>query len=161
MGASASPTKIGAAPLAYLQRFGYDGTIYPVNPRATELAGLQCFRSLRDIHADVDLAIFAVPARQVEASLDDAIIAGVKNIVMFSAGFAESGWAGEQIQEALLRKARHAGIRVLGPNCLGFINLVRKVPATFSPVLAGGPARSGPIGMVCQSGAFGAYSTLR
>lgn len=158
VGASANPDKIGAAPLAHLLRFGYRGKIYPVNPRARELAGLRCHSSLSDIKQPVDLAIFAVPAQRVERSLEDAIQAGVKNIVMFSAGFAEQDWAGEQMQEAVLRRARAAGVRILGPNCLGFMNLAQNVYATFSPVLENGMARSGHIGMVCQSGAFAAYA---
>ena len=158
VGASSNPAKIGAAPLRYLMDLGYSGALYPVNPGAQEVAGLPAHSSLRAIGAPVDLAIFAIPAAQVDATLDDAIAAGFRNIVMFSAGFAELGEAGEAAQNALLRKARAAGIRILGPNCLGFMNLAQNVYATFSPVLQGGVVERGHIGMVCQSGAFGAYA---
>lgn len=158
VGASSNPAKIGAAPLRYLMDLGYEGALYPVNPGAEEVAGLRAYPSLRAIEAPVDLAIFAIPAALVDATLEDAIAAGVRNIVMFSAGFAELGETGEAAQNALLRKARAAGVRILGPNCLGFMNLAQNVYATFSPVLKDGVVESGHIGMVCQSGAFGAYA---
>lgn len=158
VGASSSPNKIGAAPLRYLTELGYEGEIFPVNPRAQTLAGHRCYPTLTAIGKPVDLAIFALPAERVLSALEDAIAAGVKNVVMFSAGFAETGWAGAQLQEAMLRRARAANVRILGPNCLGFINLSKKVFATFSPVLADGQPPSGKIGMVCQSGAFAAYA---
>src|SRR5690606_23831163 len=68
------------------------------------------------------------------------------------------GACGEQLQQKIAERARHAGIRILGPNCLGFMNMARSVYATFSPVVAMGLAQVGHIGMVCQSGAFGAYA---
>lgn len=158
VGASTNRNKIGAAPIRYLQEFGYEGNIFPVNPTVETLQGLRCYPTLAAIGRPIDLVIFAIPAERAMAALEDAIAAGVKNVVMFSAGFAETGWAGEQVQQAMLSRARAAGIRMLGPNCLGFMNLSKKVFATFSPVLADGVPPSGKIGMVCQSGAFGAYA---
>jgi acyl-CoA synthetase (NDP forming) len=158
VGASSTPGKIGAVPLGYLLDHGYAGEIYPVNPARQEIQGLAVYPSLRAIGKPVDLAIFAIPAAHADAALEDAAQAGVKNIVMFSAGFAEIGGEGVQAQERLAAAARAAGIRLLGPNCLGFMNASMGVYATFSPVVSLGLARPGPVGIASQSGAFGAYA---
>lgn len=158
VGASTNPAKIGGIPLAYLLRFGFTGRLYAVNPRGGEVQGLKAYTSLAAIGEPVDLAIFAVPQAQVESALGDAITAGIKAIVLFSAGYAEVGAEGEAAQQALAAKARAAGIRVIGPNCLGVMNLVQQVYATFSPAPGAGLVKPGRIGLVSQSGAFGAYA---
>lgn len=158
VGASSVSSKIGATPVRYLVEHGYPGEIYPINARAAEIEGRRAFDSLRAVRLPIDLAIFAIPAAGAEAALDDAIEAGVKNIVMFSAGFAELGERGQEAQSKFADKARAAGIRVLGPNCLGFMNVVGSVYATFSPVVSTGLAKPGKVGIVSQSGAFGAYA---
>lgn len=158
VGASSNPAKIGAVPVQYLVEHGYAGEIYPVNPRVGEIAGRRAYASLRAVRRPIDLAIFAIPAAGADAALDDAIDAGVKNIVMFSAGFAEAGAAGVDAQQAFADKARAAGVRVLGPNCLGFMNVAQSVYATFSPVVSTGRVQPGKVGIASQSGAFGAYA---
>lgn len=158
VGASSNPDKIGAVPLRYLVEHGYEGAVYAVNPKGGEIQGHPAFASLHAINQPIDLAIFAIPVNRAEAALDDAITSGVKNIVMFSAGFAEMGQTGRLAQDRFSNRARAAGIRLLGPNCLGFMNIARSVYATFSPVLNMDLAKSGPIGIVSQSGAFGAYA---
>lgn len=158
VGASSHRSKIGAVPVHYLIEHGYAGPIYPINAGAVEIAGRRAYASLRDVGQPIDLAIFAIPAAGAAAALEDAIAAKVRNIVMFSAGFAEAGVQGAAAQQAFAERARNAGIRILGPNCLGFMNAARAVYATFSPVLATGLAKPGNIGIVSQSGAFGAYA---
>ncbi|WP_427184649.1 acetate--CoA ligase family protein [Bordetella bronchialis] len=158
LGASTHRGKIGAVPVRYLVEHGYDGEIYPINARADEIEGRRAYASLPAVGRPIDLAIFAIPASGAMAALDDAIAAKVRNIVMFSAGFAEMGKEGEQAQREFAAKARAAGIRVLGPNCLGFMNVARSVYATFSPVVATGENQAGHVGIVSQSGAFGAYA---
>lgn len=158
VGASATPNKIGSVPLRYLIAQGYAGELHPVNPARSEIQGLRAYPSLQAIGRPVDLAIFAIPAAQAFAALEDAVAAGVRNIVMFSAGFAETGAAGEQAQRRFAERARAAGIRVLGPNCLGFMNARSAVYATFSPVVSTGLAPVGKVGIASQSGAFGAYA---
>jgi acyl-CoA synthetase (NDP forming) len=158
VGASATPGKIGAIPVTYQIEHGFTGELYPINPVRGEIQGKQAFPTLVAVGKRIDLAIFAIPAAMVDASLDDAIAAGVKNIVMFSAGFAEIGADGKQAQENIVAKARAAGIRMIGPNCLGFMNISQSIYATFSPVLFTGRAKPGSIGIVSQSGAFGAYA---
>ncbi|ARP80145.1 hypothetical protein CAL12_04420 [Bordetella genomosp. 8] len=158
VGASSNRSKIGAVPVRYLVEYGYEGHIYPINARADEIEGRRAYASLGAVQAPIDLAIFAIPASSVSAALDEAIAAGVKNIVMFSAGFAEMGKQGEQAQAEFAARANAAGIRVLGPNCLGFMNVARAVYATFSPVVGTGSNTPGHVGIVSQSGAFGAYA---
>jgi acyl-CoA synthetase (NDP forming) len=158
VGASVSPTKIGGIPLDYLLRFGYPGRIHAVNPRGGLVQGQTAHASLVAIGEPVDIAILAIPQSQVDATLDDAIRAGVKAIVLFSAGFAEVGAEGDAAQQRLAAKARAAGIRLIGPNCLGVMNLHQHVYATFSPAPGAGRVAPGRIGMISQSGAFGAYA---
>lgn len=158
VGASATPTKIGGVPVAYLKSLGYAGRIVPINPKADEIQGLRAYPSLSAVGEAVDLAIFAIPESAVDAAIDDAIAAGTKAAIVFSAGFAEIGGEGEAAQRRLTGKARAAGLRVVGPNCLGVMNVRRNMYATFGPAPSHGLAKAGPIGLVSQSGAFGAYA---
>lgn len=158
VGASSNPQKIGGIPVDYQRRFGFDGALYPVNPNAGRIQELQAWPDLRAIGKPVDLAILAVPAALVDAALDDAIAAKVKGVVLFSSGFAETGDEGTAAQARLGDKARAAGVRLIGPNCLGFMNIARNVYATFSPAPGVGRVAAGRIGLVSQSGAFGAYA---
>lgn len=158
VGASTSAQKIGGIPVDYQRRFGFDGALYPVNPNADRIQDLPAWPSLRAIGQPVDLAILAVPSPLVDAAFDDAVAAGVKGVVLFSSGFAEVGDAGAAAQARLGDKARAAGVRLIGPNCLGFMNVARNVYATFSPAPNVGRVAPGRIGLVSQSGAFGAYA---
>jgi acetate---CoA ligase (ADP-forming) len=158
IGASSTPTKIGGLPIAFLLAQGFAGKIYPINPKASEIQGLPAYPTIGDVAGQVDLAIVAVPAAMAPTAVDHAIAAGVSGIVLFSSGFAEISDEGAQAQAALVERARSAGVRVLGPNCLGFMNLADKVFATFSPVVGQGVTQSGRIGLVSQSGAYGAYA---
>ncbi len=158
VGASSSPQKIGGIPVDYQRRFGFDGALYPVNPKADRIQDLQAWPTLSAIGRPVDLAILAVPAALVDGALDDAIAAKVKGVVLFTSGFAETGADGMAAQARLGDKARAAGVRLVGPNCLGFMNIARNVYATFSPAPGVGRVSAGRIGLVSQSGAFGAYA---
>src|SRR3546814_10030757 len=115
------------------------------------IGGLPAWTSLRAVGKPIDLAIFAIPASGADAALDDAIAAQVRNIVLFSAGFAEPGEQGVAAPRAFADKARAAGIRVLGPNCMGFMNVAQSVYATFSPVVSPGLVKPGRVGLVSQS----------
>ena len=161
IGASSNPDKISGMPLAFLKRYGYAGAIYPVNPTSAQIQGLAAYPSLEAIASPVDLAICAVGADRVEAALADAARAGVRSVVMFSAGYAEIGEAGQRAQQRVAALARDAGIRLLGPNCLGFINVCANVHATFTPALMSGVPKPGPIAIVSQSGAFGMFALVR
>lgn len=158
VGASSNAQKIGGIPVDYQRRFGFEGALYPVNPNADRIQDLPAYPSLRAIGQPMDLAILAVPSALVDGALDDAIAAGVKGVVLFSSGFAEVGAEGAAAQARLGDKARAAGVRLVGPNCLGFMNIARHVYATFSPAPGVGRVMPGRIGLVSQSGAFGAYA---
>ena len=158
LGASASPAKIGGSTVKFIRSLGYSGAVYPINPKTSQIQGLQAYPSVTAIGRPVDLAICAIPSAVTEAAVAEACEAGVKSIVIFSSGFAETGDSGRAAQERLLKTAESHGVRLLGPNCLGFMNVNECIYATFSPAPSVGLARSGPIGMVSQSGAFGAYA---
>ncbi|MFD2857836.1 CoA-binding protein [Seohaeicola zhoushanensis] len=109
VGASSNPMKLGGRPIAYMQKQGYRGTIYPVNPKATEIQGLPAYPSLSAIGQPVDLAIIAAPAAMVEETIREGIAAGVKSFVVFSSGFAELSAEGAAIQSRLREMCEAAG----------------------------------------------------
>jgi acyl-CoA synthetase (NDP forming) len=158
VGASDTATRIGGVPVDLLKRMGWRGRILPVNPKADTVQGLRAFPSLRAIGESIDLAVLAIPQAAVESTIDDAIAAGVRAAVVFTAGYAEVGGDGEAAQGRLAARARDGGLRLVGPNCLGVMNCREQMYATFSPAPGIGIARSGSIGLVSQSGAFGAYA---
>ncbi|MEZ5738502.1 MAG: acetate--CoA ligase family protein [Burkholderiaceae bacterium] len=158
VGASDTVSKIGGLPVDFLKRFGFDGPIYPVNPKGGTVQDLAAYPSLSAIGAPVDVAVFAVPANRVGPALDDAIAAGVRGVVLFTSGYAEVSEQGADAQRGLATTCRQAGVRLLGPNCLGFINVRSGVYATFAQAPRAGTLRAGGIGLVSQSGAFGAYA---
>lgn len=158
VGASATPGKIGAMPISLLRKYDYDGLILPVNPRAAAVQGLTAMAGLDALDTPIDLAILAVPAVHAAAALERARPGQVGGAVVFTSGFSEIGPAGQALQAQLCAIAQARGIRLLGPNCLGFMNIRKRVYATFTPAAASGTVAAGGIGMVTQSGAFGAYA---
>lgn len=153
VGASRRPTALGTQILRNLAQTGFHGKLCAVNPNAVELEGLPCYPRVSAIGGDVDLVIIAVPFDQVERVIDDAIAKVVSAIVVISAGFGETGETGRAIEARLLEKVRAAGIRMVGPNCMGVLNTdpAVKLHATFSPLF---PPR-GTVAMSSQSGALG------
>jgi len=132
---------------------GFTGAVYPVNARADVVQSLTAYRTLSDIPAAVELAVVVVPAEQVVGVARDCATAGVRALLVISAGFAETGDAGGRRQRELLDICRGAGMRLVGPNCLGVLNTAREVRlnATFAPRQA--PA--GRVGLLSQSGGVG------
>lgn len=154
IGASADLAKVNGRPLKHLLHKGYQGQILPVNPKYQEIAGLPCFPSIAALPDGVDLAVIAVPASEVIASVEALGARGIRAAVIFSSGFGEMGPAGAALERALAERARSCGVLLCGPNCLGFINSFDHVYATFSQY-ADGETGPGPIAFVTQSGAFG------
>ncbi|KKJ96017.1 bifunctional GNAT family N-acetyltransferase/acetate--CoA ligase family protein [Micromonospora sp. HK10] len=152
-GASTTGQGVGAALLGHLRDGGFTGGIVPVHPTAATVAGLPAYPSAADAGIDVDLAVVAVAPEAAMEVVADAARAGAHGLVVISAGFAEAGPAGAAHQRALVRAAHLAGMRVVGPNCLGVANTDETVRlnATLAPVL---PA-PGRVGVFSQSGAFG------
>jgi acyl-CoA synthetase (NDP forming) len=158
VGASTNPAKVGGMPVRLLREHGYDGAVYPVNPGATHIQGLPAWSSIASVGEPVDLAILAVPAAACQQAVEEALRAGVRALVVFASGFAETGDAGARAQEAMAAAAREHGALLLGPNCLGAMNLHRKMFATFSPVALGPALPAGRVSLASQSGAFGGYA---
>lgn len=158
VGASADSNKAGGLPIRLLRENGYAGALYPVNRTADEIQGLTAHASLDAIGSPVDLAIVAVPAAECEIVMEQMARCGTRAAVMFTSGFAEVSEEGARRQRRLGEIARDNGIALLGPNCLGAMNLHERVFATFSPVVLGGAPAAGTVGLVSQSGAFGGYA---
>ena len=153
VGASARPATIGRALIDNLIRAGFGGAIYPVHPSAREIAGRPCFPSLSACPGPVDLAVVAVPAASVEATIEEAARIGVRGAVVISSGFAEVGGDGRAVEKRLHEIARSAGMRMVGPNCMGLLNTdpAVQLDVTFSPVAP----PPGNVSMLSQSGALG------
>ncbi|MDQ2095145.1 acetate--CoA ligase family protein [Rhodalgimonas zhirmunskyi] len=157
IGASDDPERIGGRPLHFCLNSGFSGPIYPVNPRREVIQGLPAFADLEAIPGPVDLAILAISADRIPETLRACGRKGVRAAVIFSAGFAELGPDGQAAQAELVQIAHAQGIRLLGPNCLGFYSAGSGACGTFSSALQGGlPARGG-IGLITQSGAYGTH----
>jgi len=161
IGASDNPEKPGGRPLTALLKRGYAGRIYPVNPRHREIAGLGCYPSVLDVPGGVDMAIIAVPAAIVPEAVAQCGAKGVKAAVVFTSGFAEAGPAGLALQRQMMEAARSGGVRILGPNCLGLVNLENAVMASFTGIVDVEPVRPATLGFVSQSGVFGATIYLQ
>lgn len=153
VGASAEPGKFSTRLVPTLQACGYRGGIYPVNPRAAEVAGLPCYARLQDVPEPCDLAIVAVPARSVVDVVADAVRRGVGAAIILSAGFDEVGDEGAARAEAL--RALAGRIRIYGPNCPGLWQVRDGLVYTFSAQFHPGMLRAGPVGLVTQGGAMG------
>ncbi|MEO3886721.1 GNAT family N-acetyltransferase [Nonomuraea sp. B5E05] len=147
IGASRNERAIGHKVLRNLLDGGFPGPVHPVNPNATLVAGLPCQAKVPE---GVDLAVVAVPARHVLEVARDCAIAGVAGLVVLTAGFAEAGQRG--VETELLAICRAAGMRLIGPNCLGVINTGARLNASFLPDR---PVQ-GRVALMSQSGAVGA-----
>jgi acyl-CoA synthetase (NDP forming) len=158
IGASDDASRIGGRPLRYLIEAGFQGEIYPVNPRRQTVQGMPAYASVADVPTVPDVAMLAVPAAQTKAALVECAELGVRVALIASAGFSESGEAGAQLQHELVAIAEEAGIGLLGPNCLGAFNSSTGLYATFATALARGFPEPGPIGVASQSGAYGAHA---
>ena len=156
VGASGDPSKIGYLPVDYLVKFGYEGRIYPVNPRLSEVRGHTAYPSLAALPEVPDIVAIMVAAPLVPQVLEEAGRLGVRGVLVITAGFAEMDDAGAALQEQLVGIAEAHGIQMIGPNSVGIIHSPSKMALTFTAALRQGPlAPPGGIGIVSQSGAFG------
>lgn len=156
VGARSGITKPGGRCLAYLKRFGYAGRVFPVNPKYDEVDGLRCYPNLSDLPEPPELVLLIVAAASVPAELEKAGAAGTRAAVVFSSGFGETGEAGQVLQSKIDVIARRHGMAVLGPNCLGLLDLHSGVIASFSTALTVEVDFSnGPAAFISQSGAMG------
>jgi len=151
VGASRTPGKVGHDVAQNLLKGGFEGPLYPVNPKADEVLGLRCYPDLPSIGEPIDLAVVAIPAQGVPAVIEQCAEAGVEAVVVISAGFKESGPEGAELEKELVRRCREHGIRCIGPNCLGVISPPSGLNASFSATMP----PSGNIAFFSQSGALG------
>jgi len=153
IGASRTRGTIGAEIFHNLIANGFTGAVYPINPGASSVQGVRAYPDLRAVPDAIELAVIVVPAAHVPAVIDDCVATGVKAVLIITAGFAETGDAGRAIQDAMLAKVRAAGMRMVGPNCLGLLNADPAVAldATFAPTWP----PHGNVAFSSQSGAVG------
>ena len=152
IGASSTPGKVGHDIFENILKGGFKGTLYPVNPSARSVLSVRCYKSIMEIPDPVDLAMIILPPQIAVKTVDDCIEKGVKGIVIVSAGFKEVGGHGAKIEDEIAEKCRNAGIRLIGPNCLGVINPGDSVRlnASFSSRMP----NKGNISFISQSGAL-------
>jgi acetate---CoA ligase (ADP-forming) len=152
VGASRERGKIGAEIFHNLHGT-FRGKVVPINPRAAEILSERCYPRITDVPGPVDLAVIAVPVDGVESAIDDCAAKGVSGVVVITAGFSETGDEGRRREAALLEKVRAAGMRMVGPNCMGLVNTDPRfrLNATFGPIYP----PEGRVALSSQSGALG------
>jgi acetate---CoA ligase (ADP-forming) len=153
IGASRDPESIGGRVIANLVGTGFKGPVYPINPAGGELLGLPVHASLSEVEGPVELAVIVVPKEAVAQVARECAAKAVRSLVVISSGFSETGPDGAQRQAELLEVCRGAGMRLIGPNCMGIVNTDPQVllNASFGPLFP--PA--GRVGFLSQSGALG------
>ena len=157
IGATERAGAMGRAPIEYLQRYGYKGEIFPVNPKGGTILGLTAYPSIKAVKNKVELALIMVPAALVEESLKQCGEAGVGVVIVMSSGFAEADAEGAAAQDCLLAIAKEFKMRMVGPNCIGAVGGAQGLVASFSPVFASTSTQvsAGSVALVSQSGALG------
>ena len=152
VGASTTPGKVGHDIFANILKGNFKGILYPVNPRAKSVLSVRAYETIKDIPDTIDLAMIILPPKYALTAIEHAIEKGVKGIVIVSAGFREVGKEGREIEDKIIDMCRQAGVRVIGPNCLGVINPLSNVSlnASFSNRMP----KAGNISFISQSGAL-------
>jgi len=150
IGATEREGSVGRTLLWNLIRNPFGGTVFPVNPQRRSVLGLKSYPDIASVPERVDLAVIATPAAVVPQVIRECIAAGVKGAIIVSAGFKEIGAAGEALEQEVMAQARLGGMRIIGPNCLGVMNPVLGLNATFASTIA----RPGNVAFISQSGAL-------
>ena len=150
IGASRDPKAWGHVILKNIISYGYEGKVYPVNPKADSLLGLKCYPDIRAVPDDVDLAVISVPAKLVPNVMEACVEKGVKAAIIITAGFSEVGPEGEKLEKEVVKIARKGGIRFVGPNCMGVFVAKTRLNAAFTAI----SPKAGNIAFISQSGAF-------
>src|SRR6266853_2321344 len=150
IGASESAGSIGRTILENLEKGGFEGAIYPVNPKHQSVLGVKAYRNITSVPEPIDLAVIVTPAQSVPAVVRECVQAGVPGAIIISAGFKETGPPGVALEQQMLAEANRSRMRIIGPNCLGVMRPHEGLNATF----AAGMARPGSVGFISQSGAL-------
>ncbi|MFA3919477.1 acetate--CoA ligase family protein [Ruegeria hyattellae] len=154
IGASPRPGTVGQQVVENLMNSDFTGSLYPVNPSASEVLGLRAYGDIACLPEVPDLAVLAIPASACADALEQAGRAGIPNVIVLSSGFSEVGQAGKDLQIALTRIARRHGIGLIGPNCQGLMNMAHGVRIGFGTPYSLS-YKVGKVGVISQSGAFG------
>ena len=150
IGATEREGSVGRTILWNLMTNSFGGTIFPVNPKRSSVMGIKAYPAIGEIPEPVDLAIVVTPARTVPGIIRECVEAGVKGAIVISAGFKEIGPEGVRLEQEILAEARRGQMRIIGPNCLGVMNPMSGLNATFASAMA----RPGSVGFISQSGAL-------
>ena len=163
VGASDNPNKIGGRPIHFMQRFGYRGKLFPVNPARNEVQGLKSYPNLEALPEAPDCVLLAIGGDAALQAVRDAAKIGAKSIVVSASGFGETGAAGRAMQDEMVRIAHSAGMRMIGPNSQGLANFACGAVTSFSTLFLERPPVDGPVAIVSQSGALSVvpYALLR
>ncbi|WP_198377276.1 acetate--CoA ligase family protein [Neoroseomonas rubea] len=154
VGASADATRLTARAQVYLRKHGFDGDLFPVNPRAETVLGEKSYATIADIPGPVDLAYLLLGTEHVEGVIADVAAKGIPLAAILADGFAEAGDEGRARQERLLATARAAGVRILGPNSMGLINLNARTACSVNAALEAESLPAGRLALVSQSGSM-------
>jgi acetate---CoA ligase (ADP-forming) len=153
IGASEQPGNLGGVAVALMQKFGFQGAIWPVNPRRAAVHGLRCFASVADLPEPAELAIIATGAGSAAGIVGECATAGLRRGVIWAGGYSEVGEQGAATQEKLVRVCRETGFTLVGPNCLGIINSRNAMVASFASfLLEADRLIPGNVAMISQSG---------
>jgi acyl-CoA synthetase (NDP forming) len=155
VGVSSDASRIGGQALRLLTDFGYTGGIYPVNPRHGDIKGLTCYPDLLSVPQPCDVALIALSAERVAGAIEQCGKAGIPFALVLASGFSEVGEEGKSLQANLTATARKANVRMMGPNCLGILNLKDNARIGFGGTAQLRTLKPGPMAMVTQSGGFG------
>ena len=150
IGATETANSVGRTVLWNLVTSPFGGTVYPVNPKRPSVLGVKAYKSISDIPEQVDLAVIVTPPPSIPGIIRECGENGVRGAIVISAGFKEIGPEGAELERQLLKEAQEAGIRVIGPNCLGVMSPLSGMNATFATTIA----RPGSVGFISQSGAL-------
>ena len=153
LGATDSEGKLGYNVIRNLIHHGFEGRLYPINPKKDTILGLKAFRSIREVEDPVDVAIIIVPAEAVPQAIEDCCAQGVKYVIVETAGFAEIGEAGKQAQARIREIIARTGCRLLGPNCSGVINTHHRMVQSIGLL---DELRKGNVGLIAQAGVYAA-----
>ena len=160
VGASATPGALGGSLLTNLEHANYAGPIYLINPKRSEIRGRRCLPSIDALPDDVDCAVLAIPRAGVVEAAEACARRKVGALIIYSAGFAESGESGRADQERLREIAHRSGMVIEGPNCLGMVNYAAGIPLTFVMTETGAAQPGERVAIVSQSGAMAAVLSV-
>jgi acetate---CoA ligase (ADP-forming) len=160
LGASRRPGTLSWWPLHLLQHCGFKGDIYPVNRTQPEIDGVRCFSSIREVNAPIDVAVVPLNAAATIQAIDDCAAAGVRNLILPTQGFSETGESGREQERELIKRAQTAGMRVVGPNTDGVANVAAGAVMSIQPLFEE-HITPGPVAVVAQSGATAASILVR